>query len=213
MGEYTIGSQRYLYLLRHGEIKAKSVLAGHTDFKLSDFGLQQLIAASDDLIDIEHCISSPLNRCLEFSQQFAEQQKIELTVDPRLKEMDFGDFDGKLFEELWDKQKLTKFTKADFTIGDFWQDPWNHHIPSGETMTLFTQRVDNWWQQFLVDKQLGNVLVVTHAGVIKHLLARILGIPILSEKYLSTINVGYGCLIKIAIFDDENGRSWPQVYL
>lgn len=208
-----------LYLLRHGEIATPGILAGKTDVALSSNGFSQLSQATDALIDIQRCISSPLIRCLAWASAYCQQQNLFLDVDDQLQEMDFGDWDGQGYQSLWANTEQA----SGHSIGDFWQNPWQHQPPNGETMTSFVNRVDSWWHDFCcqnsslqssnAEKKLENTLVVTHAGVIKHILARVLNLPIPGTDHMASIDVPYGCLIKISLYRDEYGKVWSKLVL
>jgi len=199
--------QRTLYLLRHGEIATPGILAGKTDVALSDKGYQQLWQATQQLPKISYCTSSPLQRCQKFAAEFSLKNNIKLELEPNIKEMNFGDWDGKLYQALWQDEKGEK----QVTIGDFWQDPWQHNAPNGECMTDFTCRVDTWWQQWLANQNEGNTLVVAHGGVIKHLIARVLNMPIPGTAHMSNIDVPYAGVVKVAVYTDEQGKYWPKI--
>lgn len=198
-----------LYLLRHGEIETPGILAGKTDIALSNLGFSQLNQAADALIDIQRCISSPLTRCHAWANEYCQQQNLCLEVDNQLQEMDFGDWDGQRYQLLWDKAEQT----SGHSIGDFWQDPWQHQPPNGETMVNFVNRVDSWWDGMCYEKHLQNTLVVTHAGVIKHILARVLNLSISGTDHMSSIDVPYASLIKISLYRDESGKVWSKLML
>lgn len=198
--------QNTLYLLRHGQLEKQKVLAGTTDFSLSEFGLKQLKEVANKFSEIQTVYSSSLSRCQNFAADFAQEQGLTLNVSCLLKEMDFGDWDGLPFEELW-----LNTQHNEVTIGDFWQDPWSNPPPNGETMQHFTQRVDKWWTQWLTEMPIGNSLVVTHAGVIKHLLARIVGLDVKKNYQLSVFDIPYAGLIKVDVFFDENHQAFPRI--
>lgn len=198
-----------LYLLRHGEIATPGILAGKTDVALSELGGKQLSQTSDSLKNISRCISSPLVRCHKWAKQYCQQQNLSLEVENNLRELDFGDWDGQRYQALWKMDNQSSISG----IGDFWQNPWQHQPPNGETMESFVNRVDGWWQDYLTTNILQNTLVVTHAGVIKHLLARVLNLPIPGIEHLSSIDVPYASLIKISLYRDENGKVWAKLVL
>ena len=202
-GEFT------LYLLRHGEIATPGILAGETDVALSELGREQISQATHSLKNIDRCISSPLIRCHERASLFCHQQNLSLEVESKIQEMNFGDWDGKSYQALWsmDDQSATS------AIGDFWQNPWQNHPPNGEAMDSFVLRVDRWWQDFCAKNSSNNTLVFTHAGVIKHLLARILNLPIPGTTHMASIEVPYASLIKVSLYRDENGKVWSKLVL
>ncbi len=85
--------------------------------------------------------------------------------------------------------------------------------PNGESMAHFYQRITTWWQQLLVNticQGTRSQLVITHAGVIKQLLAIICQVP-KQLNYQNIFTVGYGKVICIDIFFDENGQAWPKI--
>lgn len=207
--ELLLAGECTLYLLRHGEIATPGILAGKTDVALSEFGHKQLSQTTDSLKSISRCISSPLVRCHEWASQYCQKQNLQLEVESNLREMDFGDWDGKRYQALWQMTDQS----ATSSIGDFWQDPWQNQPPNGETMASFVTRVDHWWNDYLTTNTLQNMLVVTHAGVIKHLLARVLNLPIPGTVHMASIEVPYASLIKISLYRDENGKVWPKLVL
>jgi len=199
--------QRTLYLLRHGEIATPGILAGKTDVALSEKGLLHLWKTTKNLPEIAQCISSPLQRCQNFARQYSLTHNLELKLEGQLQEMNFGDWDGKTYQDLWQIKSKDRKT----ALGDFWQNPWQHTPPNGEAITDFVSRVDSWWQQWLAEKGEGNTLVVSHGGVIKHLIARILQMPIPGTAHMSNIDIPYAGLVKITIYTDEQGKAWPKI--
>ncbi|WP_350608358.1 histidine phosphatase family protein [Pseudoalteromonas sp. MER144-MNA-CIBAN-0113] len=195
-----------VYLLRHGELEEQNVLAGHTDFLLSEEGIQQLKIACEGLANVDQVCSSPLKRCSQFADSFSDANHLPLYLMEGIKEFNFGDWDGRKYDELWQLASAP-------TIGDFWQNPWFVSPPNGEDMADFYSRVHHWWQQTLIDiteKKIQSQLVVTHAGVIKQLLAIICQMP-KQINYQNIFTVDYGKLVCIDIFVDEQGITWPKI--
>tara|TARA_R110000787_G_scaffold278865_1_gene388789 strand:- start:1524 stop:2177 length:654 start_codon:yes stop_codon:yes gene_type:complete len=212
-----------VYLLRHGELVQTGLLCGHTDLALSDNGEQQLINATKNLADISHCFSSPLIRCRKFAEQYCQQQKLSLQIFTELQEMNFGDWDGKSYQVLWqpEQQAETSLTEKMLTLGNFWQNPWQCQPPNGETMISFTKRVDRFWYQLLAQleqakgqqNQQVNTLVISHGGVIRYLLAKVLGLPLPGVNHMTNIDVPYGALIHLQITIDDKGQAWSKLML
>lgn len=195
-----------IYLLRHGEITDKSSLAGHTDFKLTEVGRRQMSQASEKL-QFAQCVSSPLSRCLEFTEQLTKQQSVSLVVEPNIIEMNFGDWDGKKYDHLWQQSKPN--------IGDFWQHPFQHTPPNGESFADFIARVDIWWQRFIAQVE-QDTLVVTHAGVIKCLVALTLSNDKNLEqmaKIATTVSVGYGHVVHFVCHKEPEHSVYVQIKL
>lgn len=212
-------SEFNVYLLRHGELVQKGILCGRTDVALSDFGKQQLIAATNKLPTISHCFSSPLIRCRDFAEQFCQHHQLSLQASEQLQEINFGDWDGESYQTLW--QTSPTLDEETPTLGAFWQNPWQCLPPNGESMASFTERVDDFWQSLIsqlsqanIDKSdSSNTLVFSHGGVIRYLLAKVLGLAIPGTNHMTNIDVPYGALIHIQIFIDSDGKSWPKLML
>lgn len=196
-----------VYFLRHGELEQQNVLAGRSDFELSKKGVQQLEDAVVGLCDITTVTSSPLKRCKLFAQQLANTRQLPLNIDSTIAEYDFGDWDGQSYEALWQQSSST-------TIGDFWQNPWQITPPNGESMNAFYSRVETWWQQLLATittQNTGAHLVITHAGVIKQILAFVCQLPRESLISQNVFSIPYAGLICVDVFIDEQGEAWPKI--
>lgn len=212
-------SEFNIYLLRHGELVQTGILCGRTDIGLSDTGKQQLINATNRLPKISHCYSSPLIRCRDFAQEYCQKNELSLQVFAQLQEMNFGDWDGKTYQELWQTQGSSDDKIP--SLGAFWQNPWQCLPPKGESMECFTQRVDQFWLELLAQLQQRstegsnsqNILVFSHGGVIRYLLAKVLQLPIPGNAHMTNLDVPYGALIHIQVFIDNEGNAWPKLML
>ena len=110
------------------------------------------------LIDknIQVIYSSDLGRCLNTSNIINKYLKIKIIKTPKLREMDFGDFNGKP-----DK----KFLK-EFNLKNVYK-----RTPNGENFNDFKKRILSFIK-LLKNKKFEKVLLVTHNGVAKIILNR-----------------------------------------
>ncbi|TMP38630.1 histidine phosphatase family protein [Pseudoalteromonas rubra] len=196
--------QQTLYFIRHGEPLETGRLLGRTDMPASELGNEQVYAQLQACDAVTQVMSSPLQRCQTVARAFCESAGLSLQIDPRLSEMDFGDWDGQSYEALWQSTQSPG-------IGDFWQSPWQHTPPNGEPMSAFHLRLIDWWQQFTTTPSSQSTAIVTHAGVIKQLLTVWLGLPEGFDTHLSRLEIGYAKVIKVTVFYDDTGRAWPKV--
>lgn len=157
-------------LLRHGEVEGGIRFRGHTDDPLTPAGLAQMDAALADSDRWDRVISSPLIRCAEFARAFARQSSLPLTFDTRLKEMHFGEWEGRSAAELMaeDPEALARF----------WRDPDAYPPPCGESLAHFRARVLDAWNDILSVYADQQVLMVTHGGVIRVLLCHVFEVPV-----------------------------------
>lgn len=196
--------QRQLYFVRHGETTLSGHLLGVTDPELSSTGAQQLLQSLTSLSGLQRIISSPRQRCLNTATAFAKQYQLPVEVEPNLAEFDFGLWDGQAYDTLWRETQSP-------SIGDFWQNPWLHTPPEGESMYDFHHRVATWWHSILESPSEECTAVVAHAGVIKALVALILDLSPELTAYQSKIDIPYAGIVKVEVFYDSSQTAWPKV--
>jgi broad specificity phosphatase PhoE len=156
-----------LTLLRHGEVEGRAqVLRGRSDPVLSGHGRQQLQRSMDSIQPaITHLACSPLRRCHEFALQQATLLQLPLQIVNSLREIDFGEW-----EELTLKEAEARDPDC---FATFQHDTAHWCAPNGEAYVAFRARVREGLAQLRgIDTQ--HLLVVSHGGVIRALLAELL---------------------------------------
>lgn len=172
-------------LLRHGATARRGFL-GSLDEPLTLHGLEQMRAAVRDGGPWDVAVSSPLARCAAFAREFAERQGIALHFDERLRELHFGEWEGMSAEQLMQ-------TRPD-ALTRFWDDPWRHAPPGGETLGAFEERVLTAWRDLVRRYARHGVLVIAHGGVIRMILCHVRG---LSRTALLRIEVRHASLHRV----------------
>lgn len=171
----------HLDMLRHGETVSGGGFRGRLDDALTEAGWQQMRSAIANAGRWDRIISSPLCRCAAFATECAEQCKLPLEFEPDLRELDFGDWEGRTAAELMIDQSDA--------LGRFWNDPYGFTPPGGERLVDFEARVLTAIER-LTDRFAGErILLVTHAGVMRLLLAEARGLP---RGQLLQVEVGHG---------------------
>ena len=173
-------------LLRHGETEGGACYRGRTDDQLTATGWQQMWGAVDGAAHWPGIVSSPLSRCASFASALAERHAIPLQFDERLREMDFGDWEGRTAAEL--------MATAPDDIARFWQDPLHHGPPQGESLLSLRARVLTAWNE-IVNRQ-RPVLIVTHGGPIRVILSHVLGKP---PERLMEIDVPHAAIFSLRV--------------
>jgi probable phosphomutase (TIGR03848 family) len=164
-------------LVRHGRSTAntKAVLAGRSEGVLLDeTGRQQATdtAARISALPVSAVVSSPLERCRETAEIVAAglAKPVEVDVDERLTECDYGDWTGQELKKLA-KDPLWKVVQA---------HPSGVTFPGGEAMRDMQARgvaAMRDWDRQMADEHGPDALWVasSHADVIKAILADALG--------------------------------------
>lgn len=186
-------------LLRHGEPEGGSRYRGQLDDPLSQLGWQQM----RDLLPVnkpwQQIITSPLCRCSAFAEELARESGLPLAYEPALREIDFGDWEGQT------AAALEQLDKASFYA--FYDDPLNNTPPGAEPLADFQQRVMVAWEAIQAQYQHRHVLLVSHGGTIRIILAYVLNMPLASIWRLS---VPYASLSRIQIVG-RGASSQPQL--
>ncbi|MGF1686794.1 histidine phosphatase family protein [Photobacterium japonica] len=189
-------------ILRHGLPEGHGCLRGHTDFAITPQGLTQMARAVADIEDIEHVVSSPLQRCSVFAEQYAARYALPQHTATEWMEMDFGEWDGQRHDALWQAQGDV--------LTQYWQNPWINTPHNGETLPAFDARIQKAWQDLLRAYHGKKVLLVTHAGVMKQLMRIVLDMPE-NAAYLQRIDLPYAARYRVTVFTDQDGTHWPQI--
>lgn len=178
----------WIDLLRHGEVDGPAALYGRTDVPCTDKGQEQ-VTNSVLLDSYQQVLTSPLKRCAEPAQALAERFSVPLQTEQRFAEMDFGDWDGQPFDAL---QKDWSELEA------FWADPGHHCAPNGETLSDFAKRVETAFFEQLEQLE-GNALWVVHGGVIRVLLARLLGASPSASEWHQSLVIAHGSITRLCV--------------
>lgn len=159
-----------LDLMRHGEPVGGRKYRGQIDDPLSQEGWAQMHAAVGDLAPWTHIVSSPLIRCRAFAEAISGRHALPLALDERLKEVGFGEWEGKSAAEI---EAATPGMLARFKA-----DPVHARPAGAEPLGDFHARVATALEDLLGRHPGQHLLLVGHAGVMRMALAWALHIPL-----------------------------------
>lgn len=103
------------YLIRHGETewnRNNNRYCGRTDIPLTDTGTLQAnnLAGVLQTLQLDLAVVSPMLRARQTAEPIVERLGLEMRIDDRLREIDFGEWEGLTQEEIeryfprqWDK--------------------------------------------------------------------------------------------------------------
>ncbi len=158
----------FVDFIRHGEPVGGKRIRGQSDDPLSERGWRQMWQAVGEAAPWQDVVSSPLSRCADFARALAAQHGLPLQVEPRFKEIGFGAWEGVSHADLAlrEPERYPRFR----------DDPLRYMPPGAEPVPDFISRVAAAWRDVLEAYAGRRVLVVCHAGVIRAMLATVLGL-------------------------------------
>lgn len=155
-----------IYLIRHTKTKTAAGLCyGQSNVELADSFVAEVRGIHEKLPDLSaDCLifSSPLTRCLQLARTFGKP----IETDELLLEVNFGDWENQRFDDI-DAGLLKNWAENFVTISP----------PNGENFSELCHRVGRFWDKLLANKPAEQVLLITHAGVIRALFAHVLQLP------------------------------------
>ena len=184
-----------IYLIRHGEVQGAGTRRynGHADVPLSERGIAQYHLLKERLADkdISACYTSDLIRCATGADVIGSRLGLTSVLEPGLRELDIGIWEGKTWAELMEKYPLE------------WQariaDIVNYRVPGGESLNDLHARIIPVINAVVERHRGEDVLVVAHGGANRVILLNTIGAPLSS---LFTIEQEYCCLNIIDYFVD-----------
>lgn len=187
-----------IVFIRHGLTLANKEhrYLGKTDESLSPEGIEALRQEKAEKIypEIDYLFASPMKRCIE-TADILYPGKVPILV-PQWKEMDFGLFEGKNYQELNGDKQYQAWTDSGGTLP----------FPQGESRPCFLQRcsqgmyesVDRYRELFTGGVKIG---CVVHGGTIMALLSTFYGGEYFDYQVKN--GRGYCCMLSL-----QNGRIY-----
>ena len=187
-----------IVFIRHGRTPAnkENRYLGKTDESLSLEGIEALRQEKAEKIypEIDYLFASPMKRCIE-TADILYPGKVPILV-PQWKEMDFGLFEGKNYQELNGDKQYQAWIDSGGTLP----------FPQGESRPCFLQRcsqgmyesVDRYRELFTGGVKIG---CVVHGGTIMALLSTFYGGGYFDYQVKN--GRGYCCMLSL-----QNGRIY-----
>ena len=168
-----------LILVRHAEPvdDMRGRCYGTLDVGLSERGVADAETLASRLSDgYETVYTSPRTRALETAKPLAAARGVPLEVDERLREIDFGSFEGRTYEEI--EQTEPELFRA------WMETPTSVRFPGGESYTDVRSRALTAYDEIRAAH--GCAVVVSHGGVIRAGLGAWLRMPDEAIFFLSS---------------------------
>lgn len=188
--------------VRHGETNenASRRYLGHFDAELNETGRQQLQSLTEKLNmilagSITSVYSSDLSRAMESARIIGKQFQLNYLPVCSLRELNFGDWECKTYEEIMsdNQERLEMWVQNPYTVAP----------PNGETLLQLGERIDQWFDQILANKEQNEtILIVSHGGPIRWFLSKwVMGDP---KEFWNVEGAGHGKAIMID-FNEQTG--------
>lgn len=182
-----------LDLVRHGEPRGGRCYRGNrVDDPLSDNGWQQMRSIVPAEPVWQRVVSSPMLRCREFADEVATRFGLPLEIDFNLREVGFGNWEGHTPDEI------RRDNPEEYDA--FFLDPVNNRPAGAEPLQDFYNRsvesIRDLAQKFAGEQ----LLVVTHAGVMRAIAAWLMEAPLAS---MYRLRVNYATVYRVLVEDDR----------
>lgn len=175
-------NQVELILLRHGLTKGNEEkrYIGRSDESLSKKGMEQVQSIT---LFTEQVFVSPMKRCIETSQIVFPNVHYEIISN--FKEIDFGDFEGKNYQELSNNSDYQAWIDSNGT----------YPFPNGESQKEFITRSILGFEDMVKKIHEERVACVIHGGTIMAILSHYTNTPYFDyqvkngEGYICTLTM------------------------
>ncbi len=185
-----------IILARHGEseFNAKKIIQGHLDSDLTPQGIVQahlLALELKNLFNIQKIYTSDLRRAYKTAYVIADNLGLEPIKDKRLREMSFGDWEGKSYKDLEEKR-----------FKDWLTNPIKYSLENQEPKERFFSRLKSIWEE-IINSEDEEILIVAHGGTIQGLICIVLDIGLENLWAFKHTNASFSLL------EYQNGK--PQI--
>ncbi|WP_430815036.1 alpha-ribazole phosphatase [Carboxylicivirga sp. RSCT41] len=178
-----------IWLIRHTTPDIdKGICYGQLDLNIIDSFKKEADAIKTHLaaIDFKQVFASPLVRCKKLAEELFPEH--EITYSNLLKEIDFGDWEGKPWEAI-PRNEMNQ-----------WSDDYiNNQVPNGESFRQLLERTNAFIDGLNTDSD-DTIALVTHSGIIRAFLIRYLQIP---ETKVFSLDLSFGCIVKATIHSEK----------
>lgn len=149
-----------IYLTRHGETEWNKMdrVQGILDSKLTEDGIKmaEILRERSKDIKFDKVYSSDLKRAEDTAKIVAPENKIITT--PYLREIDVGNWSGKYFYTLKEADEELYTT--------YFKEPHKYERPDGESLHDVMNRVEKFFEEYILNSEDKNILVVSHGVTI-----------------------------------------------
>ncbi len=177
------GGSRTIYLIRHGSTDSSGRCISRTDYPLDAAGIEQAAFLRDWArnLAISTLFTSPLKRCVQTAEIMASS-RFPIQVEEDLREMDVGEWENLTFDEIRSRYPEDYAARG--------EHPGTIPPTGGENFSDAGARLLDCLERIMA-RTPGDAAVVTHSGVIRGALCRLMG---MSPDYVLAVSQPFGCV-------------------
>lgn len=151
------------YIVRHGQTEWNILgkTQGHGNSQLTEKGILQAkeLSVGMEKYHIDMIFSSDLGRAVQTAEIVGEKFGIKVQQTEALREMGFGEWEGKLIPEITEKYS---------DIYKTWRnEPHLAKIPGGETLDTIKKRLEIFIEELNEKYDNKNILLVSHSVTVR----------------------------------------------
>lgn len=186
-----------IYLIRHGQTdwNVEGKIQGRHDISLNETGVKQaeLLAKGMEKRPVVQIFSSRQKRALETAQAIGRSQQVAVTVMDGLEEVDFGDWEGKTWDEI------SREYPKEFKI--WCEEPAEITPPGGESRPEIYARMRKALKE-IIRRSRGDIAIVSHGAALAYLVSLMMEKELGAHDEIIVKNVS----ISTVDYDRETGR-------
>ncbi|MCI8759704.1 MAG: histidine phosphatase family protein [Clostridia bacterium] len=149
-----------LYVVRHGQTdwNVEKRFQGRTDTLLTHAGRQQAKNLSETFknIDVDFILSSPLQRAIDTANIINESKNLNIIIEPKLIERNFGDFEG-----------LNDISSFNCSINKLLDYNLNYNLHHVEPIQDLFKRISSLLFELKTNFPNKKIILSTHGGIVQ----------------------------------------------
>jgi alpha-ribazole phosphatase len=163
-----------LLLVSHAQTEwtDQGIFQGHTDIPLNERGRRQAHALQNHLAPekFDAIVASDLRRATETAAILALPHAMSVATDPRLREMNFGEWEGLTYADIQQAYPAA--------LAAWRENPIQMGPPQGEHLGDVEGRLQRFVRDLERHSQESTILLVAHRGSLRTLLCILLSLPV-----------------------------------
>jgi broad specificity phosphatase PhoE len=148
----------------------------------------------------QQIVTSDLSRCAAFAEELGGRLTIPVERTEQFREIGFGDWEGMTAKQI--------MAQDEATLSAFWRDPLNNTPPNAEPLADFSRRIEQAWEGMLALHAGKQILLVGHAGMMRILLLKALGMSLDGFYRFDPRNA---TIVRIRVDTGRHGEAYSQL--